>query len=365
MLSSTANIIIDVNIPVSPVRTGGILSLHCRVWNLEKSHQVTIFRKLTGKHSEMLSVNEDVLPAIEDRVFLASRQLPDGSAVYFLSITDVTRYDQGTYTCKVMGLTESDDTVTLGSFPASIDVQYFPSDTYPSCSPSEALTLTEGKLTVLNCSTEKSNPTVEMKWIKTGADEMKNAKISESNGIVYSELEIIPRLSDQGKMFICEITSPIFPDYRQSCHVGPLTIIKNPKYTSVVTPPSPINTKAVITPSIESTIDIRLKTNCLKACPTISSPESFWIVATVVAGIFALTFLLIGIVLVIKYNKMHSTNKRQLPPHLNRDYIYSELEHKPAESQVYMSLEKRDKLSGPCIGQLKGHYHVASLVQPS
>ena len=365
-LISAANVVIETAVPVNPVKTGGILSLHCRIWNLESNHQVQIYRKLTGKHSEMVSVDEYVLQNIEDRVFLASRQLEDGSSVYFLSVTDITKSDQGTYSCKVVGSNEEDDTITLGRSLVNIDVHFFPTDSYPVCSPNEGLTLTEGELTTLNCSSEIANPIPDITWIKTGDGEIQSG-VTVRNGVVYSELRIVPTLADKGKMFLCQLTSPMFPDVVQSCHVGPLEVLRNPKYVPApVTNPPQVKTNALVTPSIETTLT--LKRNCLKSCPSsISSPVSFWIIATAVAGVFALTFLFLGVILVIKYNRMNQGRRKQLPPHLNREYIYSELEHKPAESQLYMSLEKRgDKLSGPpCVGQLKGHYHVASLVKPS
>ena len=363
---AAADVVIETAVPVNPVKTGGILSLHCRIRNLASTHQVQIHRKLTGKHSEMVSVGEYVLQTIEDRVFLASRQLDDGSSVYFLSVTDITKSDQGTYSCRVTGSNEQDDTITLGRSSEDIDVHYFPTDSYPVCSPNEELTLTEGIPTTLSCSSETANPIPDITWIKTGDGEIES-EVTVRNGEVYSEIQIVPTLADTGKMFLCQLTSPMFPDTVQSCHVGPLEVLRNPKYEHApVTNPPQVETNALVTSSIETTLTF--KRNCLKSCPSsISSPASFWIIATAVAGVFALTFLLIGVILVIKYNRMNQGRRKQLPPHLNREYIYSELTHKPAESQLYMSLEKRgDKLSGPpCVGQLKGHYHVASLVKPS
>ena len=390
-LVSTARITIAANTPVNPVKTGGILSLHCRIWNLDRSHTVSIYRKVTGSHSEILTVNDDVLPAIEDRVFLAVRQLPDGSAVYFLSITDITRNDQGAYSCKVVGTADNDETVTLAREVADVEVQYFPVDSNPLCTPNEALTLTEGKLTTFNCSAEAANPTVEMRWVKTGHGKLhQQNQATVRDGVVYNELQIVPTISDKGKMFICQITSPVFPDAVQSCHIGPVDIIRDPNIgggsssggkdpnAATEEPPKQGDGRGnSIETAIETTVELTIKSDCLKACSTTlaGSPASYWIIATVVAGILALTFLLIGIILIVKYNRIHVVRSRsyagttrQLPPNLNREYIYSELEHKPLDSQVYMSLDKRvvsDKLNANTMEQLKGHYHVASLVQPS
>ena len=70
--------------PVNPVKEQGLLTIHCQVRNLDDNHQVTITRRV-GDRIQQISVDEDVLGnAVDERVFLAVRQLLDGSTVYFL-----------------------------------------------------------------------------------------------------------------------------------------------------------------------------------------------------------------------------------------------------------------------------------------
>ena len=97
--------------PLKEVEEGAILSVHCQVTELEEGHEVTLYRIRDGQSVQRVSVG-DILTQDEDRLFLATRQLGDGSTVYFLSVMEVTRSDQGTYRCQVFDPVEQKQVAT-------------------------------------------------------------------------------------------------------------------------------------------------------------------------------------------------------------------------------------------------------------
>ena len=86
--------------PVNPVEADGIFSLRCEVLKMKQNQEMAIFRTINGQ-TERLSLDDEVLDNAGDRVYLAVRQMNDGSTVYLLSIMKVTRSDEGLYLCKI------------------------------------------------------------------------------------------------------------------------------------------------------------------------------------------------------------------------------------------------------------------------
>ena len=366
---------LTVSAPVSPVQVGRILSIHCRVSEFEQDNGKVVIshvrktqngggekqgggggKKDGGEKETVISIGKTLLNDDDTRVFIAERLLLDGSVVFFLSVTDVTAEDQGHYTCTLKS--SNLDQILLRES-VTIDLDYFPGDTSPVCWPPQIPELIEGEVAVLNCSSEKGNPTVDITWNQGGQDMMEfredaETRIITEGAMIYSVLRFIPRLSDNSAVFLCRITSPAFPDVKRECHVGPVTVTPNPNG-----PPSRKPANIVVDndvragteqrfpdigdQSIDPKESTRPSANCLDTCSAFSSPVVYWVMATIVAGLIALTFLITGIILYIRYTRIVASSKERqfVCRQISAEDAYEQLEYRKMDKMLYMSLDKQ------------------------
>ncbi|XP_072048136.1 uncharacterized protein [Amphiura filiformis] len=293
--------------PVNPVKYGGILSLHCQVWGIENGQEVTIFYQ-NGDQRKRLSLNDNVMDDEEEqRMFLATRQLDDGSLVYFLSIIMTKISDSGKYSCTIIDTkTEIPELVSTDSI--YINVQYFPEEHFPTCHPDKQLQVEAGTTVSLNCSSELGYPAVSLTWTREGRTLSSTRQLSDNR--VDAILNFKPRLGDDGAILLCTAQSTAFPDKQISCHVGPLIVYGEDSPYDTNTPFPNVNhvdSGAVL--NMADDVEIPAKTptrqnvasssNCANSCTSLDTPVLRWIISTSVACATALLFLVIGIVLLI------------------------------------------------------------------
>ena len=226
----------------------------------------------------------------------------------------------------------------------------FPSKSSPLCNvASSSLKILSGEPVTFNCSSELTNPPVEIGWSKSGSKKSFKTKQMYTSEQTYAELHFIPSLQDDGDMFICKITSDEFPQMIQTCHVGPLSVGYNPDGVPHRTLPTkdPLQSNVQKHPDNSIVSPTWDKSKCQETCSLITSDNFFWILTFSIAGFLAFLFLVLGILLSIKYYR----TRRSLnitAQSLNRypvDDVYSELDIKPArDGRVYMTLELREKL---------------------
>ena len=351
---------IEVSAPVNPIDEGAILSVHCQIWNLQKGQEVTIFRNRTKQGViERLSLDNKV--HIEDNnVFLAERQMLDGSVVYFLSIMAATRTDEGEYSCKISSVTGSGSHDPIDS--VKIHFTYFPSEPAPLCSPNGPLTVKEGSDVSFECSSALGNPIVSIQWKRAGTASMLKSNVEKriTNGRVHSSLSFTPSQTNSGAVFICAIKSPAFPSIERTCHVGPITVINrngdpypvsvNRDSLSVDSEPIDIiGDQFTIKPTsyvMNSNTQKTEEFSCDEQCPVLipGSPIQFWIIATIAAAILTIIFLILGVVIMIKYYRLTNLPKVEYMSALpHSEEIYVEVDGKRRENCMYMSLEKSKK----------------------
>lgn len=359
LLTFISNIVCEVSVvvtsPVNPVEEAAILSIHCQVWDLDSvEHEISI-QKITNGVSNRLSLQGDVLPSVEERVFLAQRHRSDGSIIYFLSIIDVERKDEGMYQCEVRSKVGGQGIVAVDS--TNINMLYAPGDAGPDCSPDGPITVTENSLVSFNCSSHVGNPRVSIDWKRAGADlDTKYTQSMQHGGIVYSVLDVRLTRQDHDAVFLCEVTSKAFPNYRKSCHIGPIAIISGHGSVSPqgTIPDDVVRSVAVITqppltkpggkqPGMYPSEDHAIQINCQQQCSFTNSKVLYWILATVVIGFIAVTFLCVSLVLLVKVNRLPSTGSGELddyhvPIEHRRERIYVDLESRPSKDKVYMGL---------------------------
>ena len=209
---------VEATVPVNPVQTSAILSIHCQVWNLktEQGEEVALYRKIDGS-VKRLSIGDTVGDSTDERTFLAIRQMDD-SVVYFLSITDATKDDAGEYSCRVIAV--GDNIAQVASDSVKVDVAYFPSEN-PTCLPPESMHVTEGNVVRFQCISELTHPHVDIKWIRTDSRNKVQGKLTIMENALQSELTHRVASRDNGVIFICEISSKSFPGQTKTCPVGP------------------------------------------------------------------------------------------------------------------------------------------------
>ncbi len=364
--------------PVSDIEEGSILSLHCQVWELQKSNQEVTLLRTIGRETQRLSLDEGLHHDVDDRTFLATRHLGDGSIVYFLTIIDVKRDDSGRYTCKVHNKTGRISEVD-GDY-VDLNIMYFPADSDPVCQPQDSSLsrVKSGTSIQLNCSSEISIPPVLITWVKASSSKKQLKSTSfEQNGRLYSQLTVTLGPREQNAIFICRVTSNAFVDREQTCHIGPFSVIvtaddgsnydtpNNPK----MIPPVGDTSQETVEQSEDGQRDrdpvmTSKKTRCEKTCNSyFESPVNRWIMATVVAGLLTFIFFILGIALFYKYYQVHSSQyigSRRIQTRLYSDDIYSELEARRPD--LYMALDKHGIMdtrlqTQPC-QDMPEHYHV-------
>ncbi|XP_072047481.1 uncharacterized protein [Amphiura filiformis] len=340
--------------PVNPVNEGELLSIHCQVWDLNPNHEVSIHRQLDHK-TERLTVNEDVMSTVDDRVFIAVRLLADGSAVYFLTITDVTRQDSGNYSCKVVNAAE---VKKVAESDLNITIHYFPSEVNPVCGKLSQQEWLEGTTISLNCTSEKGNPPVRIEWKQGALGSLPEARYISRGDMTYSELNLRLTTNHNGALFLCEIRSKPFGNKVSSCHIGPIAVRPNKngenklETPTVVTKTKPGNTETGTIPKLPVSKD-----DCLKNCSPYSTSVLFWVIATVASAVIALIFLLMGATLIVKYMRIRQTNQRTFMAQRVGEDIYAEVESKNENrSRLYMSLQRPDTGSFRIVSP-KQEYH--------
>ncbi|XP_072046751.1 uncharacterized protein [Amphiura filiformis] len=333
---TAADTTITATAPINPIQEGGMLAFHCRIYNLLQNHDVAITQK-HGSGSLRISYSEKILVDTDKRYFLAVRQLSDGSVVYFLSITDVTRAETGEYSCKVL------DTVgtvaEVGNDKVDIQVSYMPTDNYPLCAYSEPLTIQAGTVVQYNCSSELGSPNITVHWSHTGPGFVPNARDYYSDNFVTSVLTLRPSLIDTGTMYICTIKSSVFTDIK-TCHIGPITVTGNSNDLTRHSQTIPRLARSTEAPIFRNgnDNDKTISSNCNEQCEEQESSLFFWMISTVVAACVAFVLLILGIMLCIKIRY----RTVEPPQQYVREDIYAELDKRFDEDAVYMALDRSE-----------------------
>lgn len=339
---------LSASAPVNPVQEEGILSLMCQVTDLNPDiHGVRISRHVSGRQ-EWITYN-NVIFVEDERIFLAVRHIGDGSVIYFMTITGVTREDEGEYTCKIL-----QDLNAVASKSVDITVDYYPEDTFPICQFNSPIEVEEGKELTFNCTSEEASPPVSLEWTRTGSSKTYAATESRINGLVTSTLTIVPKWEDHNGMFLCKIAFDGYHPDPKSCHIGPIQVIRK---SEIHEPGTDTKNRVTLTamPVLTTNTMLRFATlstvesiDCRKTCSYFNSSVLQWVIGTVVAAFLAILFFIIGVVILYKWNQIvdndfrhQHNNMRHM--HATKEDIYMELEKRRECDRVYMALDKENK----------------------
>ena len=339
---------IEVSTPVNPAKEGGLLSVKCRVWNLRPKYVVS----LTGP-GLTLSFGDKVLEEENSRVFLAVKTLTDGSTVYFLSIINVARTDEGTYSCRVIDQGETFQEIIQDS--RTIEIWYPPTQTSPGCSPHETFEVTENIPVTLNCSSKDANPAILIQW-STSTDDLLSDALQETHmGITTSHLTITPTIENQDAVYLCRVISRVFPDYKSSCYVGPIKVIRDlqaTKESQNSDDGAPLDMDdASSTHSDDVPLDTPGVGRKCSTCPSTFTAMRYWILATAGSIFVAILLIMLDVILFVRLYQRRgvSESKRRNSSRTLQmigDDIYVDLGERMDLNRVYMTLERPKKHTG-------------------
>ncbi len=364
---------LKVTLPVNPVREGEIVSIHCQVWELQPGQYVTLSRQTdrdsvsmsrqtdrdsvsmsrqTDSHSQMLSWGEDIIGATNDNIFLAVRQMPNhGTFVYFLTLTSVTRDHAGEYSCKVMTLTHSGaETIVWQS--VFINIVYFPSQGFPSCSSNLVSYDSSDWTLILNCTSEEAFPAVSMAWSIGGDCRLPPTTPTTNGAITTSVLTLRSRswTCSNNAVFVCKIISAEL-GREATCHLGPFPEIKRKHLVPVTAQNSNManTTDWTVTNRVKNTRphDLsNISSNCVSICSNNNSRQSTkWIISTTVASalcILMCTFAIASWVICREDKRAREFNMAPSLPSVRNEQLvqgaYAQLEYKRDINKLYMTL---------------------------
>ncbi|XP_072048015.1 uncharacterized protein [Amphiura filiformis] len=347
---------VTVTLPMQAIKVGGVLAVHCKIWNLEDYQHVSLSREIKG-NTQLISLNNIIVAQDNDRAFLARRTLADGAMVYFLTITNVQRADTGMYYCKVI---HTADNNVAASGEVSVQVQYFPSEEYPLCNPDasseEPVIVTAGRSLTLNCTSERGNPPVFIQWSQTGTGVLPKATLVEQGNIIYSELIVTPNRQDDNTLFLCEITSPAFPDLVSTCHIGPVIVIGDSNNEPLTTAQSAIHNRIpnqssgdddVLFKDEDGTTPMESNEKCRRFCKN-TSWEKQWMIITYSVSALALILLIMAVVLSVIYkvamNKERNDRRGGITTYKMSEDVYTNIGER--NHHLYMSLDRNKALMG-------------------
>ena len=319
---------VEVTVPVHPVTVGGVLAIQCEIRNMENDHEIRMYRD-TKTHTEQLTLGSYIRPgsSLEQRIFLAKRNTPGGVSVFFATIVDVSVLDEGEYICKVYALSGTDH-VKVTEDSVDVSVYSLPNSIYPQCQSEPAIVENMKEIVPLKltCISAKGNPAVELRWIDNLNQEISSQNVIQGNTV---SLEITLRNpTSHSSLFICEMTSTGFPDFKRTCQIGPVTIEtkKTPGKTAVVLSNMPVGPSET---NNQNTLTIN---ECITEC---SSEDKYTILylsmVTVGAAMLTIVFLITTIAMCFKYH--NASNEVQNTPRNIASCDGSE--------PVYVSLQRR------------------------
>lgn len=355
--SAVAETTISMKAPINPVRLDAMLSLYCKVQDLDEgTHAIVISKEDQGGQNYKQLSSGDKVQVDDARIFLAVRRLSEYK-VFFLSIINVERGDEGIYKCKLI---QNNPTSEIEAHPVKVNITYMPEQN-PECSSSEPLkNMMAGDTLNWNCSSEEGFPKVTLTWVRSNTGKVLKSQPLNQTGKVVSQLSYRLTEYDDQTMFVCELTSEAFPDEQtKRCHIGPVHVKPNPLFTSEPYTDSNsayIGGGGVVDNNKDNTevgfptpgSPANNKPECKEYCSTLTTPVFHWIIATISAGVLAIIFLIIGIVISIKLCNLSSTQSSQTGRIMMQqrrypltDDTYAELDCKQDEgNRVYMMLDR-------------------------
>ena len=325
----TAGVQVSISIPTDTVVVGGILAVQCQVWNIPDNHAVNIFRVSKGKPYQIVNDEEITRSSERLHMFLSKRTFPGGSIVYFLTVVGASNEDEGEYICKVVDFVTF-SVITEDS--VNVNIYSYPADRYPMCTsvPNQSVILRVHDSLTLKCTSENGVPSIQMKWINIKSSSDVLAETTTEDNLQRTEAYISIDETLQGAVFVCEISSTGFADWKRTCVVGPITVISN--HLEEVNGFTTSNTvsKNSGAKNIDSNIGI-LQDSCYD-CSDNDMLQLYLTATTIGMSFFTVIFLTSTMILCYKYHNISEAARRRPT---------SIVATNPPVEPIYVSLQRR------------------------
>ena len=346
---ATAETTLEITTPINRVAVGDILAIQCQIWNIQTADTVA-FARTSADGSEQISSGSRISESsVEDRGYLSTRTFPDGSSVYFLTLLDVRLSDSGKYLCSVTRIAESLPSI-INHDSTDVQINSFPDKSQPSCAANPPnLMLIEGNTLELTCSTYKTVPIVDLKWLSLLKYEYLQSPNLSQGDTVVSRQYITTEKEHHGAIFRCEMTSPGFPDRIQSCEIGPISLRSSSNEAESDFSLTTRTSKEII--RLDTGNPITPLSDCQNVCTSSSGTIFYLTVSTAATGLLTTIFFITTIVMCCKYHNVSSDvrqNQRYVPtpPSQVSDPVYVSLSRRNTNERVYMTLEDPNNPEG-------------------
>ncbi len=200
--------------------------MRCTATNSETDHVVewrTEDPELTLRWGEHTVSNQ-----IGRFIFDTSIDMATQTVVQNFTITNVQRADTNEYVCNVNDPILDGGNDIVASSNVTLSVLYFPSESFPMCSPAGPITVDAGTELDMRCSSESSHGTVIMTIIATVQTTRyptwTSSVINVDNDTVVRTLNLTVDDADNGVAFDCFISSMYFAKGNRTCQIGPITV---------------------------------------------------------------------------------------------------------------------------------------------
>ena len=326
IMANAAEPRIEVTSLVHPVTVGGLIVIKCEIWNIQGDFIVSMFRVY---NDDTVHITNGDIYMTTRRMFLTNRSMNGGVHVFLWTIPDVMQNDKGSYLCRISRLLRG-SYVDIAEDSTNIEMYTFPSD--PSCEsePTQPVILSENNLLKLTCTSDKSFPTVELKWSCNNPQVRLSPRNTTRGGVVSSEISLFTETAHHGMVCICKLSSRGFPDRERDCRIGPITILGPPKLES----------EDRISPTLASDDNsgnqqtILRSANCDETECSSETTILYLIMSTTGASIMCVTFLTTTIIWCCKYQNIANeiTNAQCVTSGYGDDHLME---------PVYVSLQTR------------------------
>ncbi|XP_071805796.1 uncharacterized protein [Asterias amurensis] len=208
------------------------------------------------------------------------------STVQNFTIMNVQRSDTDEYVCTVYQPISTGGSNAVASSRVTLSVLYFPTSSFPVCSPAGPVTVDEGTNLYLKCSSEIGNPLVAVAVTQVPAQSNSYTWASSTVGssTIESSLTLLVNAPLDNITFDCTVTSLFyFPSMKASCTIGPINVAKT----------------ATTIGSVETTSMIT-STTSIATLPITSSSNLAVIIGAAVGGVAAILLITILIIICLR-----------------------------------------------------------------
>ncbi|XP_071800038.1 uncharacterized protein [Asterias amurensis] len=350
VVSAQPTVYAEILTPEADRKEGGQVEMRCTATNLEPNH---IVEWRTEDPIETLRWGGATVFNNNGRfIFDTSVDKATQTVVQDFTITNVQRSDTDEYVCIVNDPLSIGGGLVVATSNVTLSVLYFPSASFPMCSPAGPITVDAGTELDMRCSSESSHGTVTMTinpTIQTSRYTNWTSVINDDSDTVLRTLDLTVDDADNGVAFDCFIPSMYFGGMARACHIGPITVrntltipMTEPTTSSTSTSSTAGSTRPSTGNPTPSTGNEVTSTSTTVSSPSSSdaAPSSTpWIVAFIVVLVLAVTFFVTIIILIlrdVRQKRLIKILRSEKEPRDTQPDHYMELQPTEDKNRIYM-----------------------------